>query len=91
MAFMLTRVKVGNYDEWKPMFDSDPAGARESAKGHRVLRSTEDPNEVFIQVEFDSAEDAEAGRERLRSSGILERVDVQNGPTIVELADAATY
>jgi hypothetical protein len=91
MTFMLTRVKVGNYDEWKPMFDSDPAGARASAKGHRVLRSTEDPNEVFIQVEFDSAADAEAARERLRSSGALDRVDVQNGPTIAELADATAY
>ena len=91
MAFMLTRVKVGNYDEWKPMFDSDPAGARAAAKGHRVLRSAEDPSEVFIQVEFDSAEDAAAARDKLVSSGVMDRVDVQNGPTIAELADATTY
>ena len=91
MAFMLTRVKVGNYDEWKPMFDSDPAGAREAATGHRVLRSTEDPNDVFITVEFPSRADAEAAREKLVASGALERVEVQNGPAIAELADATTY
>ena len=91
MAFMLTRVKVGNYDEWKPMFDSDPAGARESATGHQVMRNTEDPGEVFIAVEFPSREAAEAGREKLIASGVLERVEVQSGPTIAELADATAY
>jgi hypothetical protein len=87
MAFMLTRIHVDDYDAWKEAFDSDPAGARKSAKGYRVLRSVEDPNEVFISVEFPSSEEAKEGCQRLVDAGVLERADVQNGPTIAERAE----
>ena len=89
--YMLTRVHVDDYDAWKPIFDSDPPGARSQAKGHRILRSADDPNDLFIQVEFASAEDANAGRERLLASGVLDRVDLQAGPTLTEVAEVVTY
>jgi hypothetical protein len=91
MSFMLTRIRVEDYDAWKPMFDSDPAGARREAKAHRILRNAEDPNELFIQVEFGSPEEAGAARERLVASGVLERVDLQAGPTVAEEAEAVAY
>ena|SRR5712691_9765779 len=68
MAVILTRINVGDYDSWKPMFDQDLPGARRSATGYRLFRNREDPNEVFIQVEFDSTQEALAARERLLSS-----------------------
>jgi hypothetical protein len=91
MALLLTRIQVEDYEVWKPMFDSDPVGARKAAKGHRILRSLEEPNEVFVQVEFGSAGDAEAAREQLRSSGLLDRVTVKAGPTIAEEAETVAY
>jgi hypothetical protein len=91
MALVLTRIKVDDYDAWKPMFDSDPPGARKAAKGHRILRSADDPNEVFVQVEFASAEDADAARERLLASGVLDRVTLVAGPTVTEEAEAVDY
>ena len=91
MSYMLTRIHVDEYDAWKPVFDSDPAGARKEAKGHRILRSAEDPNELFIQVEFASAEKAAAARERLVSSGVLERVSVTAGPALAEEAETVAY
>lgn len=91
MALMLTRIQVDDYDAWKPMFDSDPPGARKTARGHRLLRSTEEPNEVFVQVEFASTEDANAAREQLLASGVLDRVDLKAGPTVVEEAEAVDY
>ena len=91
MSFMLARINVDDYDAWKPMFDSDPAGARKAAKGHRILRAADDPNEVFIQVEFDSADDARAARQALIDHGVLERVNVLAGPTVAETADEAVY
>ena len=91
MAFMLTRIQVDNYDAWKPIFDADPPGARKAATGHRILRSLEAPNEVFVQVEFDSSDDATAARERLLASGVLERVTVKAGPTVVEEAETVDY
>jgi hypothetical protein len=87
MAFMVTKGKVGNYEEWKPVFDSDPPNAREHASGYRVLRGTEDPNEVVVIVEFPSDEAAREGRDRLVSSGVLERLSEVSGPTLVAQAD----
>lgn len=91
MAFMLMRADVGDYDAWKPNFDADPVGRRQAAKGHRVMRNVEDPNEVFIQVEFDSMDDAKAFRERLLASGALDSMTVKNGPTVTEVADETVY
>ena len=90
MAFVLTRINVGDYDSWKPMFDQDVPGARKSSKGWRVFRNTDDPNEVFIQVEFASADEARAARERLLGSGVLDRFSDVTGPTVVEEAEAVT-
>jgi hypothetical protein len=87
VAFVITRINVGDYDTWKPMFDQDKPGARAASKGWQVLRNVDDPNEVFIQVEFDSVEDAEAGREKLLASGVLDRFQDKSGPKIVEVAE----
>jgi hypothetical protein len=91
MSFMLTRIHVEDYEAWKPMFDADAPGARSRAKAHRILRSADDPNDVFIQVEFASPEDAIDARERLLASGVLDRVDVQAGPAVAEEAETVAY
>ena len=88
MTFILTRINVGDYDAWKPQFDRDAPGARVEAKGWRVLRSLDDPGEVFVLVEFASVEDAKEGRERLLRSGVLDRFSDKSGPTLVEVADS---
>lgn len=91
MAYMLARIHVDDYDAWKPMFDSDPPGARKAAQGHRIARSVDNPNEVFIQVQFASSDEAKAARERLVSSGILDRVTVKSEPTVTEEAESVAY
>ena len=91
MAFIVTRIDVGNYDTWKTMFDKDEPGARSAAKGHTVLRGLENPDEVFILVEFASIAEAESGRERLLASGVLDRFPDKDLPKVVEKAEAVTY
>jgi hypothetical protein len=88
MAFIVTRIQVGDYDVWKPMFDLDGPGARQAALGHQVLRGVDDPNEVFIFIEFASTDDANSARERLVASGVLDRFPDHSGPTVVEVAEA---
>jgi hypothetical protein len=66
------------------MFDQDAPGARAAAKGYRLFRAVEDPNEVYVQVEFASLEDAEAGCQKLLASGVLDRFEDKSGPTLVE-------
>ena len=82
-AFIITRIQTGDYDKWRPMFDHDRPRAREKAQLQRVLRSADDPNEVFIYLEFGSLDDARQARERLLSSGVLDRFDDKHGPTVL--------
>jgi hypothetical protein len=91
MATILTRIQVGDYEAWKPMFDRDAPGARATATRHRVFRGTDDRDEVFIQVEFDSVEEALAARERLLASGVLDRFADKTGPTVVELTEDVSH
>ena len=90
MTYILTRIDVGDYDTWKPMFDQDKPRAREAALAWRVFRSADNPNEVFVQVEFAPAEEARTARERLLSSGVLDRFEDKSGPTIVEEAESVS-
>ncbi len=91
MAFILAIFQTEDYDAWKQMFDSDPAGRKQAAKGHRVFRGVDDPNEVFVGVEFASADEAKAFRERLLASGALDNVTREKEPTVAELVDEARY
>lgn len=49
----------------------------------RVLRSTDDPDEVFIYLEFESVDDANEARDRLLSSGVLDRFTDKHGPNVL--------
>jgi hypothetical protein len=91
MAFILTRIAVGDYEAWKPMFDLDAPRARESALGYRLFRNVDDPGEVFIQIEFASGADAHVARDRLLASGVLDRFADRSGPTVVEQAEAVAW
>lgn len=87
-AFIITRLQVGDYASWRPMFDQDGPRAREKAQSQRVFRSLDDPNHVFIQLEFNSAEDAQEAQRRLSESGVLDRFEDKHGPTVVVEADS---
>jgi hypothetical protein len=85
-AFIITRIQVGDYDAWRPMFDHDRPQAREKASVQRIFRSVDDPNHVFIFLEFASVADAEEARGRLVESGVLDRFDDKHGPNVVQEA-----
>ena len=82
-AFIITRIQTGDYDRWRPMFDQDQPRAREKAQVQRVLRSVDDPNEVFIYLEYSGIEDANEARARLVSSGVLDRFEDSDGPNVL--------
>lgn len=86
-AFIITRIQTTDYDRWRPMFDQDQPRAREKAVAQRVLRRTDDPNEVFIYLEYSSLEDANEARDRLVSSGVLDRFTDKHGPNVLTEAD----
>ena len=88
-AFIITRIHVGDYDTWRPMYDQDRPQAREKAQAQRVFRDIDDPDHVFIFLEFESADDATEARTRLVNSGVLDRFDDKDGPNVVEEASSA--
>ena len=52
---------VPNYAGWKQAFDSDPVGREKSGvRRYQILRPVDDPNYVMIDLEFDTAGQAEA-------------------------------
>ena len=93
MASLVMNIEVEDYDAWKAMFDSDPVGRKQSATGHTLSRSVDNPNSVFIRSEFPSVDEAKAFRQRLLDSGVLERAGatVKTPPTVVEVAETVTY
>jgi len=90
MAFIVG-VMEGDFDAFKQQFDQDPLGRKQAAKGHTLLRGVDNPNEVFVRIEFDTAEEAKSFAEKVRSSNVLQNMTVKVPPTPVELADQATY
>ena len=86
-ASIITRLQVGDYDTWRALFDKDVPRAREKATAVRVLRTVDDPNHVFVYLDFASVADAQESRERLVASGVLERFADVHGPNVVVDAD----
>jgi hypothetical protein len=82
-AFIITRIQTGDYERWRPMFDQDQPRARETASAQRVLRSVDDPNEVFIYLEFSTLDAANEARARLLASGVLDRFEDKHGPNVL--------
>jgi len=41
VAFMVLHLETDDFDTWKGFFDSDPAGRKETAKGHTLSRGVE--------------------------------------------------
>jgi hypothetical protein len=85
-GFIITRIHIGDYDAWRPMFDQDRPRAREQAKVQRVFRDADDPNHVFIFLEFASLEEAREAKRRLVEAGVLDRFEDKHGPNVLEEA-----
>ena len=90
MAFIVG-VFEGDVDAWKQTFDSDPLGRRQVAKGHTILKAVDNPNQVFVRIEFDSAENARALADKVRGSNVLEGLTPIVPPTVAEILDQASY
>jgi len=83
-AFILTRIRTEGYDRWRALYDQDVPRARERAVSQRVFRLLDDPDHVFVFLEFATEEDARESQRRLVDSGVLDRFADVHGPNVVE-------
>ena len=90
MAFLIG-VLEGDFDAFKQRFDSDPLGRKQVAKGHTMLRGADNPNEIFLRIEFGSVEDAKSFREKVLGSDVFRDITIKFPPTVTEMVDQARY
>ena len=85
---------VPDFDAWKRVFDSDP-GRREQAGvlRYRVMRPVDDARYAIVELEFDSADQAEAMLVTLRELwGRVEgRIMTDPQARIVETVESREY
>lgn len=94
MALMLMNFEVDDFDTWKKGFDEDPVGRQAAgATAYMISRAVDNPNEGFIRVDFPSADQAKAFREKLIASGALERggMRLKAGPTVADVFERHEY
>ena len=58
--------KIASLEGWRKAFDSDPLNRKQAGVRHfRIYQPKEDQNLVFIELDFDHLEQAEAMRKAL--------------------------
>lgn len=78
MAHILVHHRVNDFETWKPIFDEHATFRAENGSGGgRVFRSSNDPNEIFVLLEWDSIENAlhfaqsESLKEKMKTAGVV--------------------
>jgi hypothetical protein len=74
MVILRIEHRVPNYAGWKQAFDSDPVDRKGSGvRRYQILRGLDDPDEVLIDLEFETKGEAEALLTAMRR--VWERVE----------------
>lgn len=59
MAMLLIEYRVGDFAEWKAIFDQDPLGrSTHGVTRHRIYQDPDDPNHLMVSLEFPSTDQA---------------------------------
>jgi hypothetical protein len=95
MPILQIEHSVRDFDAWKAVFDGDPVGReRGGVRRYQILRPVDDPNYVAVDLEFDTAGEAEAFRaslldlwSRVEAEGLIESPRAR----IVETVESKEY
>ena len=61
---------VPDYNAWKKVFDSDPVGRKQSGvKSHKIFRQSDNANNIIVDLEFETIEDAINLQTKLKNYG----------------------
>jgi quinol monooxygenase YgiN len=84
MVHVLVHHKVSDFNRWKESFDSHlSTRMRAGELGYRLFQSVDDPRDVTLLLDWDSAEHArqfmgsEELRDRMQQAGVVGTPDVQ--------------
>lgn len=85
---------VPDYAGWKQAFDSDPVGRKKSGvRRYQILRPIDDPDFVMIDLEFDTAAQAEGLLAAMRNvwRNVEGRIMMNPQARIVETVEVKEY
>jgi len=93
MATLHIENTVRDYEAWKSVFDKfDRFRADQGVRSYRVSRQVDDGNQITVDLEFDTADEATAFRGALeqiwRTPQSQEQLVEHGTPVVYELADA---
>ena len=68
MATLRIELEVRDYGLWRSAFDKDAGGReRSGVRRYRIFRPVDDDHEVMLDLDFDTAADADAFRDILQT------------------------
>lgn len=94
MTILRIEHAVADYAAWKEAFDGDPAGReRSGVRSYRIMRPADDDRFVLIDLEFDTAQEAEGLLTAMRAVWSRVAGTLINDPRtrIVESVETRTY
>jgi hypothetical protein len=87
--------QVHDYETWKTVFDKfDRERRNRGVRSYRIVRAADDPNQLLVDMEFDSTTRAEEFREFLRAVWATPQSQAQlvdhRPATVYEVAEEKT-
>jgi hypothetical protein len=85
---------VPDFAGWKKAFDSDPVDRKQSGvRAYRIFRTTDNPNYVIIELEFDNLPEAEKMLGNLKKlwSQVEGKVIMNPQSRIIETIESIEY
>ncbi len=88
MTQVLVKHKVKDYDTWKDVFDNFASTRKTGGeKSYRILRPSENPNDLTLLFEWDTAENARTFMKSSELKSTMQRAGVAEEPTIQFLTE----
>jgi len=83
MIHTIIRLKVKDYDKWKPIFDEHSATRKAGGeKGGRLFHNVDDSSEVLIYLRWETMENArkffesEELKNTMQKAGVIDKPDI---------------
>lgn len=84
MVYLYVRHQVKDYAAWRPGYDADESHRRAAGATGRnhVFQNADDPNDITIILEWDSAANAQAFADNPRLAAVMQEVGVISAPEV---------
>ena len=90
MPYLFVHHEVEDYKKWKTVFDAHSYARSETgSKGEKVFRSANNPNEIFVLLEWDSIENAQKFGQSENIKEIMKNAGIVGIPAIHFIEEAA--